>query len=152
MEVCDGNVNHVWRTSDLGTFCRGCGLVGGGPGPEGDSHSRPWAAAAAAGASRCFWCRMPFTRARPPTFDHVVPVSAGGTRDDGLVFSCQTCNGARGNIPFDEYVAAVEAERERAALDGREYRRPKRRLVGGGWVVTTMSRREIAAWNAGTYF
>lgn len=112
-------------------------------GKKGVSHQRAWAEAKAEGVEECFWCEQPFTKDRPPTMDHVQPKSHGGMAVHGLVFACAPCNSQRGNIPFDDYLEAVEAEREMARLEHREYRRPKRRKILGLWVVTTLPRRQI---------
>lgn len=106
------------------------------------SHAAPWAEARATGKDRCFWCRGLFTAERPPTFDHVRPVSRGGRRQHGIVLACQTCNSARSDSPFDEYLAAVEAEREACLAERREYRRPKVRHRDGVSFISTLTRRE----------
>lgn len=108
------------------------------------SHKRAWKQAHREDITRCFWCDGRFVNPdNPPTFDHVQPKSLGGTLLHGTVLSCQSCNSARGNIPFDEYLEAVEAERVLAKLEKRSFRRPKQRLVCGQWVVTTLTKRMI---------
>jgi 5-methylcytosine-specific restriction endonuclease McrA len=54
---------------------------------------------------RCFWCGTPLTR-RSATFDHVVPVSRGGSRGAGNVeLACRRCNGTKGDrMPTDEEI------------------------------------------------
>lgn len=112
-------------------------------GKQGESHHRPWTEAKEAGVDECFWCEQKFTDDRPPTNDHVQPKSLGGTAFHGLVFSCGPCNSARGNISFDDYLEAVEIEREMCRLEKRSYRRPKRRKICGEWLITTLPRRQI---------
>lgn len=112
-------------------------------GKPGVSHNRGWTEAAEDGVDECFWCEQKFNDDRPPTIDHVQPKSLGGTLFHGRVFSCGPCNSARGNIPFEDYLEAVEIEREMCKIEKREYRRPKRRKVLGQWIVTTLPRRQI---------
>ena len=61
------------------------------------------------GEPPCFWCGKSFTRDDPPTRDHVIPKSTGGSLNDGLVLACHDCNVKRGNLPFDEYRKRVSA-------------------------------------------
>lgn len=174
---------HRWRTKGHGVFCSRCDLplhatllmtqpgrdgptavIPRRPQPKADltiqypppeaPYLNPWKVCRENGWTHCFWCRLPFAEGRPPTADHMIPKSAGGTRADGLVYACQTCNSARGNINFGRYVEASDAEHETAAREGREYRRPKYRLVGTEYVLTTMTRREIreARELVGKYF
>lgn len=112
-------------------------------GVRGVPHGRAWALVDALSDGLCHWCRLPFTEGRPPTEDHVIPISAGGTRRDGVVLACQACNSARASTPFAEYTAAVEVERALAELEGREYRRPRYRKIGGEMVLSAMTRREV---------
>lgn len=112
-------------------------------GKKGVSHHRAWTEANEEGVDECFWCEQKFNDDRPPTIDHVQPKSHGGHIGHGIVFACAPCNSARGNIPFDEYLEAVEMEREMCRIEKREYRRPKRRKVLGRWIVTTLPRRQI---------
>lgn len=45
---------------------------------------------------RCFYCG----RRRKLTFDHVVPIAAGGTHaPDNLVMACKSCNSRKGTLP-----------------------------------------------------
>jgi 5-methylcytosine-specific restriction endonuclease McrA len=54
--------------------------------------ARDWAALLAR-SKRCHWCRRPFTSARPPTHDHVVPLSKGGANSlENSVCACSECN------------------------------------------------------------
>lgn len=143
---------HRFKRDDRGTYCIRCGLTptvdASGAPIEAHHHHRIWSMVRQRGYERCFWCRLLFHAERPPTRDHIVPINHGGTLSEGLVFSCQTCNSARGNVAFDIYLAAVDAERERAKLERREYRRPKWRKVGNEWVLTAMTRAELRATRA----
>lgn len=163
---------HSWLGDAEGVRCRRCGLplratlltrdermalnVERRPLPaaerrviaEGGTHRRAWKAIRQNGFSQCFWCRSPFTSERPPTEDHVLPISKGGNRGDGVVFTCQSCNSARGDTDFAEYQRAVEVERELATVERREFRRPKYRKIGDRWSLTAMTRREVIAARA----
>lgn len=47
----------------------------------------------------CYWCGLP-----GDTIDHVIPWSKGGrTTMENCICACQECNGARGDMPADEY-------------------------------------------------
>lgn len=109
----------------------------------GEPNGRAWQKVSETGPTECHWCRLPFMPERPPTEDHIVPISSGGTRADGMVLSCQACNSARGNTDFAEYTEAVVIEHERAAAERREYRRPRYRLISGEWVLAAMTKREL---------
>jgi 5-methylcytosine-specific restriction endonuclease McrA len=57
---------------------------------------------------RCCYCggRMDGTATDPdaPTFEHVVPRSAGGGDEEGnLAIACRECNMARGSTPLPEW-------------------------------------------------
>jgi 5-methylcytosine-specific restriction endonuclease McrA len=49
----------------------------------------------------CFYCARPFGSGEPfsrPTFDHVMPVSRGGTNAlTNLVLACKPCNESKGD-------------------------------------------------------
>lgn len=113
-----------------------------------DSHKKPWAEAKAAGQTKCFYCFGRFTHKNPPTFDHIIPKSKGGTFLQGKVIACALCNGARGEAEFNSYMRAVEWEWRQCKLEHRPYRRPKRRNCPVtadtplGYLVTSMSKRQ----------
>lgn len=49
---------------------------------------------------QCYYCMCEFASNLLPTFEHLHPLSCGGTHDlDNLVFACQPCNLAVGNLP-----------------------------------------------------
>lgn len=58
-------------------------------------------------ATRCHWCRFPFTEAVPRTKEHLIPRSQGGGKGANIVGACGPCNHARGTIPAAEWKAAV---------------------------------------------
>lgn len=114
-----------------------------------NAHRRPWLWANEEGQEDCCYCRVKFSEANPPTFDHVIPKSKGGTLLDGRVICCQLCNSSRGPAPHDQYMKAVEQEWLDCIKENRQYRRPKYRairgnstVVGVNHVLTTLSRRE----------
>lgn len=161
---------HSWNTAGHRVRCSACGmhladtLLDGQQGPPIEPPSttlplaeaqRPtskpspttnryaWVTIQARGFTRCYWCREPFTEQRPPTEDHVRPVSQGGRRCHGIVFSCQSCNSARGDTDFATYLRAVEYERAVASRERRSYQRPRYRKISGEWVLGTLSRRQL---------
>jgi 5-methylcytosine-specific restriction endonuclease McrA len=86
-------------------------------------HAKPWAEAEK--QPECHYCGFDFHAGNPPTFDHIVPVSHGGTMGDGWVLACTLCNQARANYPYDEYLTASIVEMSAALAEHRSYRRPK---------------------------
>lgn len=51
--------------------------------------------------TQCFYCDYPFTEEFPPTLEHLLPVSAGGTDHiSNIVLACDPCNKAVGNWPL----------------------------------------------------
>lgn len=147
--ACREHKPHQWVDGRLYVYCAECGLIDSGPPTERRQpaeyrpNHRPWRAAREANAHFCFWCHEQFNENRPPTFDHAIPISDGGTRNDGLVFSCQKCNGARGSIPFEEYLVACVQEREAALAEDRKYRRPRLVQFGNDWLLTSRTKREL---------
>ena len=61
----------------------------------------------------CAYCERPFSDVRPPTIDHVIPLSRGGTNDDSnVVAACRSCNSSKGSrtaVEFQE-VGRVSAD------------------------------------------
>lgn len=41
------------------------------------------------------------------TFDHVVPASKGGTRNQ-VVLACRRCNQKKGDLPVEEFLRIIE--------------------------------------------
>jgi hypothetical protein len=108
---------------------------------QGKPHGHPWKRAKRNG-NQCCYCRESFSNRNPPTADHVVPVSVGGSKGK-TVLACQLCNQARGNAPFETYLAAVETERAESKAEKRRYRRPKLYTAfDGTQTITTATRRE----------
>ena len=61
---------------------------------------------------RCVYCRKRATRSRA-TKDHVVPVSQGGSDDDGnMVDCCRDCNIAKGNRTPSQWAAEILSYRK----------------------------------------
>lgn len=70
----------------------------------------------------CHWCRQEMhlyerfllssyaqQDPRAATFDHLIPVSAGGTnKQSNLVLACAKCNGLRKNMPADKWLDSWE--------------------------------------------
>ena len=53
-------------------------------------------------SKHCHWCKQPFTSKRPPTHDHVIPISRGGA--NSLANSCcahHSCNARKGAQLFN---------------------------------------------------
>lgn len=159
-----GRKKHNWLGDGHGVSCRNCGLPlratllatqqqhtqeklrsvpARAPKINPAKNAQAWKKIRALGYECCFWCRQPFLPERPPTEDHMRPVSKGGKRAHGIVFACQTCNSARGDIGFEEYALAVKREHAKAAEERREYRRPRYRKVGKRWMLTAMTNAEI---------
>jgi|SRR6185312_8835941 len=70
----------------------------------GRKSAEAWKRAYRLGQTRCHYCDALFTDEKPPTFDHIVPRSEGGTRLDGVVLACGKCNGSRGSLPYEVFV------------------------------------------------
>jgi 5-methylcytosine-specific restriction endonuclease McrA len=51
-----------------------------------------------AASSKCHFCKKPFTRKRPLTIDHVLPISShlGSNDPNNLVLACASCNSSKG--------------------------------------------------------
>lgn len=46
----------------------------------------------------CKYCGVAFSEKTPPTIDHVIPLSKGGTHTkDNIVLACKSCNSKKGN-------------------------------------------------------
>jgi hypothetical protein len=73
-------------------------------------------------ASKCFYCECPITKARlfpgelgqepgvRSTKDHIIPISRGGIGGGrNIVHACGSCNGTKGNLLPEEFVAALQA-------------------------------------------
>lgn len=66
-------------------------------------------------SSRCIYCDVPIT-AESATIDHIVPVSLGGAHADfNLVSCCRSCNSAKGNKAFHEWVKALSPKNKKKA-------------------------------------
>jgi len=160
--VCYTYEQHQFKPTESALVCRFCGLVEPYPDPvtqkhrpnpkgtlpprskkSGQAFSRSWMWANHLGVTQCAYCRKQFSEERPPTRDHVIPKAEGGRFGDGFVISCQSCNGARGKAPHEEYMKAVEAEWEAAIREDRQYRRPKWRLIDGSEIIT------VGPWRKG---
>ncbi len=115
-------------------------------GKPGIPYTRSRLTAERDGATHCCYCRKEFTADRPPTLDHIVPLSEGGSLKRGYVISCQSCNACRGKAPFDVYRRACETEWAEAKTERREYRRPKYRPQPDGSCVITVGRDTV--WTA----
>lgn len=65
-------------------------------------NRKAWAMARQRGALSCFYCGIGFTHDDPPTIDHIIPRSEGGTRTpENTVMACKRCNMRKGKKPFD---------------------------------------------------
>jgi hypothetical protein len=103
----------------------------------------------------CHYCHGAYTDANPPTIDHVVPKSHGGTLNDGWVLACSRCNANRANALYEDYLAACVAEHAAAERERRPYKRPKAYNAPSGAIeISTESRaqrrRRLAASRAAT--
>lgn len=78
---------------------------GGGhnPRPRGTPNRKAWFYWDLMGEPNCYWCKEEFTHSRPPTRDHITPVSKRGTAYDGFVLAHGKCNSVRGNTEFQDY-------------------------------------------------
>lgn len=73
---------------------------------------------AARDGDQCHYCEI-LLDDENRTIDHVVPASEnGGNGSDNLVLACEPCNNARGNMPYEAYVALPLEERLEA---GKQY-------------------------------
>ena len=46
----------------------------------------------------CYWCRRPWTKARKPTHDHIIPIAKGGPNSpENAVCACLQCNQSKGS-------------------------------------------------------
>jgi len=62
----------------------------------------------------CIWCKGPFTFVDPPTIEHLVPKSAGGSNKwHNLAAAHESCNGYRSNDPQLKRVAEWKATLQR---------------------------------------
>lgn len=114
--------------------------------PKGASP-KPVAVDPAPRRRRCPFCHQGYSTTNPPTRDHIVPRSKGGTgASSNLLTVCQLCNRARGDAPWDEYVLAVIAAWADALERGGRYRRPKLYyLPSGGYMISHMTKAERRA-------
>ena len=76
----------------------------------------------------CWYCGDPLAK---PAFDHVMPVSLGGSHAiENLVPCCQPCNSAKGQKTLDQFqqyvVAIAEAVASIGSNPNKPYYRPKR--------------------------
>lgn len=54
---------------------------------------KKWAIVLKKKKTRCFYCKKRFMNDKDKTFDHVVPLSAGGNNNiSNVVISCDKCN------------------------------------------------------------
>lgn len=163
---CRVTGNHDWVYGCQSMWCAKCWLVKVYPPPALTPHQRNVKATAKVGKPgkpngrawkeaesqpECWYCDERFTEQNPPTLDHIIPVSQGGTLRDGWVLSCSLCNGARGCSDYEAYVEAVELARIMAIHDDSGFRRPKAvMLPDGTWTITLATRRERKAAKAET--
>ena len=57
----------------------------------------------------CHYCDVMLYEQEGPTVDHKVPKSRGGKNTlDNLVAACRWCNCAKGDMPYELYVAILE--------------------------------------------
>jgi 5-methylcytosine-specific restriction endonuclease McrA len=64
----------------------------------GTFTTQDWQRTLKAQHNRCFYCNKVFTVKRPPTIDHVIPLSKGGTHSpENIVAACRPCNSAKWN-------------------------------------------------------
>ncbi|MFB6567356.1 HNH endonuclease [Streptomyces noursei] len=63
---------------------------------------------------RCFYCRRPFTEARPFTFDHYIPYRIWRTTQlKNLVLACGPCNEAKADrLPWTVALLLLKRVRE----------------------------------------
>mgnify|MGYP002813225513 FL=1 len=56
----------------------------------------------------CTYCHTKISRRVPPTIDHIVPLSRGGTNDlQNLTIACRSCNARKGTKSFSEFQKEV---------------------------------------------
>jgi len=65
------------------------------------------------GRESCFWCDSVFTGTRPPTVDHIWPLSKGGWNiASNMVAACKSCNSSKGSrSPLDYAVERIDPPR-----------------------------------------
>lgn len=52
--------------------------------------------------NKCWLCGFPFSKNRPPSLDHLIPKSEGGTlADDNVRLAHSSCNYRRANVPVE---------------------------------------------------
>jgi 5-methylcytosine-specific restriction endonuclease McrA len=57
----------------------------------------------------CVYCGIKVCRAVPPTIDHKIPLSRGGTNVlDNLTIACRSCNARKGTKTYLEFQAEAE--------------------------------------------
>lgn len=79
---------------------------------KGNAHRRPKIRRR---TGHCFYCKRQFepTPLRKQTRDHVVPRSQGGpNHKSNIVACCWECNNRKGDMPADEFIRMLEAERQ----------------------------------------
>ena len=63
----------------------------------------------------CTYCKFGFPK-EALTVDHIVPQSRGGSDQlENLCIACRLCNGAKGDMTAEEYIAILEKARETEA-------------------------------------
>lgn len=147
---------HDWVYGCQSMWCAKCWLVRVYPPPSlkphqqttdrkvgkpGRPNARAWREAET--QPECCYCEERFTEQNPPTLDHIIPISQGGTLRDGWVLACSLCNNARSCADYESYVEAVELARLMALHEGCGFRRPKTIQAGdGSWSISLASARE----------
>jgi 5-methylcytosine-specific restriction endonuclease McrA len=67
-------------------------------GATGTFTREDWQRVVANQGCRCFYCHQNFTKARPATMDHVIPLSKGGPHTpENIVAACRVCNSRKWN-------------------------------------------------------
>lgn len=53
-------------------------------------------------STRCYWCKLTWTKTRRPTHDHVIPIAKGGDNSpENSVCACKRCNSRKSASRFD---------------------------------------------------
>lgn len=56
----------------------------------------------------CYYCMTPFSRRRPATVEHIVPVCRGGSNHmSNLALTCSPCNAKKGSMTGVEFLESL---------------------------------------------
>lgn len=57
----------------------------------------------------CYWCGKPFSKSKPATIEHIIPLSLGGKDNiENLTLSHRKCNSLRGSMSPEEFRASPQ--------------------------------------------